>query len=174
MLEEAFEVAVIMAGGRGSRLWGPSKPFINVCGRPLLEHALLPALQVSRRALVAVSGDTLRYASSLRLPARASYLMTDGHGYEHDVNHVLRMVRARPLLLLPGDVVGLTPEMLSYLYRVSDEADEQVLTVKDGGTYIGVSVFKGHSTEPWRDVEVNWGVINVNTPAELGEALARC
>ncbi len=174
MAEDLFEVAVIMAGGRGSRLQGPSKPFMQLCGRPLLEHTLLPAVEVSRKVLIAISPHSEPYVSLFKPPPRASYIMTNGAGYESDLSLLLSLVRARPMLVLAADLIGLTPDKLSYLRRASLSAPEAVITVRDGGKYVGVSVFKEGRVDAWANLEVNWGLVNVNTLTDYGEAVERC
>lgn len=51
MPEAAFD-AVVLAGGRGSRLGGPSKPEVVVGGRALLDHALAAVSDASRVVVV--------------------------------------------------------------------------------------------------------------------------
>lgn len=47
----AFD-AVVLAGGRGSRLGGPSKPEVLVAGRALLDHALVAVADASHVVVV--------------------------------------------------------------------------------------------------------------------------
>ena len=169
-----FEVALVMAGGKGTRLWGPSKPFVEVCGLPLLEHVVRPASEVSRRVLITLSQEGLTWARSLSLPPNASLVVTNGAGYEADIGLMLETIRVRPLITLPGDLVGLTSDMLLWLAERSMELEEPVVSVIDRGRYVGISVFKDSRPGPWVDVNVEWNLVNVNTPENYGEALARC
>src|SRR4029079_9730524 len=48
--------AVVLAGGRGRRLGGPSKPEVVVGGRALLDHALAAVAAADRVVVVGPSG----------------------------------------------------------------------------------------------------------------------
>ncbi|MGC9072104.1 MAG: NTP transferase domain-containing protein [Acidilobus sp.] len=174
MADELFEAALIMAGGLGSRLWGPSKPFTKICGRALVEHVLQPASEVSRRVLIALSPATSQYICSVNPPPNVAYIVTSGTGYEHDLGLLLGAVRQRPLLVLPADVVGLSSVMLRTLLRRSLDIPQPVVTVRDSGRYVGISVFKDDRIECWADLDVNWGLINVNTEGDYDDAVERC
>ncbi|AMD30298.1 hypothetical protein SE86_01480 [Acidilobus sp. 7A] len=169
-----FEVSAIMAGGAGSRIGGPWKPAVRVCGRPLISHVLDAALQVSRLVIVVTSPLSSRYLRGLAEDPRASEVVLDGDGYPSDLGRLVSMMRARPLLVLPADVYGLTPEVLSHVYRLSTEAGEPVVSVKVNGSYSGISVFKGYQFEPWTDVNISANVVNVNDGDALDRARSMC
>ncbi len=163
-----------MAGGLGSRFGGPHKIVADVCGKPLILRVLEPSLALSRVAIVAVTRATEGIVKGVVSSYPVGVIMTDGHSYEEDLGQVLRTVRARPMLVLPADVYGISAGLVKDLYLKASEVNADVVTFKVGGSYIGVSVFKGNSTSPWRDVELNWDLININTEADLRLARARC
>ncbi|HEV2885825.1 MAG TPA: NTP transferase domain-containing protein, partial [Jatrophihabitans sp.] len=53
-IEEAFD-AVILAGGRGTRMGGPAKPLRKLAGWPMLDHVLLACSAASRQIVVGPS-----------------------------------------------------------------------------------------------------------------------
>ncbi|MGC9112338.1 NTP transferase domain-containing protein [Acidilobus sp.] len=169
-----IEVAAIMAGGLGSRLGGPWKPTVNVCGRPLIRYVIDAVSPVSRLALIVTSPASSSYLRGLALPPSFAELMLDGSGYGYDLGRLLNVVRPRPLLVLPADLYGLRSRDLEEAYRVSLEVSEPVVTVRARGEYVGISVFKGYSYDEWANVDIDMDVINVNDGESLEEARSRC
>lgn len=163
-----------MAGGLGSRLGGPWKPAVQVCGRPLISHVMDAASSVSRLTLIVASPASLEYLRGLPLPPRFAELVLDGSGYGYDLRRLLNAVRPRPLLVLPADLYGLRARDLEEAYRASLEVAEPVVTVRARGKYVGISIFKGYSYDRWVDVDIDMDVINVNDGESLEEARSRC
>ncbi len=169
-----IEVAIIMAGGRGSRFGSPAKLTIKVCGESLLSRAIRLGNSTARLVIVATSPYTLDLVRRHGLPPSASAVETPGAGFPEDLGLLLRTVRPRPLLVLPADVLGLSERGLRSFVEKAAKLPEPVVTAMSGGEPIGVGLFKGPELEPWTSVELRERVINVNTEADLNLARSLC
>lgn len=106
--------AVVMAGGRGSRLGKGEKPLLKILGKPMIEH-VIDALKQCReieRIIVAVSRNTPNTALFARRFG-AEVLETAGYGYVEDLQYVIRKLLLRNTLVVSADMPCLKPETIS-------------------------------------------------------------
>lgn len=152
-------VAVIMAGGKGTRLrpltYDIPKPMLPVAGRPILERLVLQLVGSGiRRIYLAVNylghvierhfGDGRRFGCEIRYLREKKPLGTGG-----PLSLLPKRDRAQPVLVMNGDLV--TEVDLSRLLRFHDE----------GGFAMTVSL------KPWQ-VEVPFGVGEVQGDQLIG------
>lgn len=170
----AAEAAIVMAGGRAERLHGRVKPLLHICrGRRLIDWSLETAGALAGRVYVAVPPGLA--SLPWRLPPWAALVATPGRGYPVDVEAAARAVAARPLLVLPADLYGLTPRSLEPLIA-EGLLSGGVVTGACRGSPLGVSLIAGRSWSPWRTAELRGcrALINVNTPRDLRRAVEDC
>jgi len=170
-------VAVIMAGGRATRMGGVVKPMLPVCGEPMLVRVARAAAGVASRIVVAASPFTAPALRGVcRLGLIDSCVMLGGRGYPEDLGLVARLIPLRPLLVLPSDTPFLSERALMEFVERAMGAGEGLVTLEaEGRGPIGVSLLVT-GFEPWRSVFVEpspaW--LNVNTWSDYLEAESLC
>lgn len=164
-------IAVVMAGGRASRMGGAVKPLLRVCGLPLLDHVLRAVGGLARVKVLALTPYTrdalIEYCS------RVECIQTPGARYSEDLALLLKALRYRPLLILPADAAYLDPAELEGLAHRSRRVDADIVTMTCGGEPQGISLVKGHGYT-WTNIESECKHVNVNTWEDLEEASRRC
>jgi adenosylcobinamide-phosphate guanylyltransferase len=189
-------VAVVMAGGKSSRMGGAEKPLLKVGRKTMLER-VVEALRESRNVreiLIAVSGSTpqtLEAAKSLSLRV----VETPGNGFIPDVRHVIKKYALFfPVLIISADLPLITGRLIdriiarykryekpALMAAVPAEAYER-LGVRPQHSFeaegkclvpVGINIIDGrHADEPAIDQEIlilekAERVVNVNTPRDL-------
>ncbi len=159
--------AVVMAGGRGSRMGYVVKPLVKVCGKPMVHWVVRAAENVVGRVVVAVSpttsGPVATYLRERFGPA-VECVETPGTGYVEDLALILKCVRL-PALVLPADTPAVTPATLEEFLRKTSALKPlpAVITLDAGSGPVGISIFTRESGG-WATVGVAArGLINVNT-----------
>jgi len=170
-------VAVIMAGGRATRMGGIVKPMLPVCGEPMLVRIARVAVSVASSIVVATSPFTaneVRRACSLGFID--SCVLLSGRGYPEDIALAARLIPRRPLLVLPSDTPFLSASALRDFVEEAMRAGKGLVTLEtsEAGP-IGVSLLLS-GFEPWRSIVVKhsptW--LNVNTWRDYMEAEKLC
>jgi adenosylcobinamide-phosphate guanylyltransferase len=106
--------AVVMAGGKGSRMaFSTEKPLVQVGGKPLIEH-VLRSLQEARKVdsiVVAVSDFTPRTAGFAgRFPVRV--LKTPGIDFVSDLQFAVKELGLGTVLAIGADLPLVTGEVI--------------------------------------------------------------
>jgi len=123
--------AVLMAGGRGSRMEFPEeKPLLRVGGKPAIEHvitSLLKARKVSS-TVVAVSKSTSKTASFVR-KFPVSVVETPGEGYIPDMQYVVKKLNLQTVLALASDLPLITSTIIDDVLERYETCGKPALTV---------------------------------------------
>ena len=96
---------LIVAAGKGTRLkgFGDLKPLVNLCGKPLIEHAMLSASKAGVTNFVIVTGYKAgilkRFLESIRKKYRWQITITENPEYERA--NGLSVLAAEPFLTQP-------------------------------------------------------------------------
>src|SRR5215475_10074157 len=104
--------AFVLAGGRSSRM-GSNKAFLELAGKPLLEHAISLASSVT---------DEVRIVGDPQAFARFGTILPDlypGRGPLGGIHAALRASRSELNLVLGVDVPFLEKEFLAFLISIS-------------------------------------------------------
>ena len=120
-------VVVVMAGGMAKRMGGVEKPLVKVCGKPMIEHVLVTASNLSRKLYVAVSPNTPlteRWCLENGYPVIA----TSGKSYPEDLKEALSIANP-PILFLPADTPFITRSVLEEFVEKALELKESVITL---------------------------------------------
>lgn len=168
-------VALVMAGGKGSRLGYVAKPFLELCGKPMVSHVVEKVSKLCRETIIALSRATISGASSVCRLALVDCIETSGADYVKDLSFALNMVR-RPALVLPSDTPFVSRESLELLLHVASECAEKVVTLCiECSEPVGISLFKD-GYEGWCNLCVpkSTEFLNVNTPSDLELARSIC
>ncbi|MCE4607708.1 MAG: NTP transferase domain-containing protein [Caldisphaeraceae archaeon] len=175
-----IRASLIMAGGKGSRFGSSVKPFLRVCEKSPILNVIEEALKLSNIAFIAVSDYTTSYAKEAIDKSKYSghilMIYTPGKGYAIDISLALGVIRERPLLVLPADYPFLTEKTIEKFLRLSLAYDEPVISLAQNGNFTGISLFKGHSYERWKSINIDGGkeFLNINTPEDLSKARSMC
>lgn len=124
-------VAVVMAGGRGSRMkLREEKPLIKVNGKPIIEH-VIDALKGSSKVndiVVSVSRHTPKTAEKVReLPIKL--LETPGEGYIADMQYAVKKLKLGKVLVISADLPLITSKVIDKVVASYDESEKPALSV---------------------------------------------
>jgi adenosylcobinamide-phosphate guanylyltransferase len=141
--------AVVMAGGKGSRMGGVEKPLALLDGKPLLGY-VLKALLGSRligRVYVAVSPNVPRTSDYARKYSgdRVATVMTPGQGYVEDTAYAVKALGlSEPLLVISADLPLITPVIIDLVVSEYVKCGKEALSVRSGdGEAAGINVVHG-------------------------------
>ena len=192
--------AIVLAGGRSSRMGGGDKPLLRLNGRPLIEHVLERIDGHVANVAISANGDPALYAA-FGLPVvadRTADLEGPLAGILSGLEWAGRIIGVRTLVTLPGDTPFLPRDLIERLCAAADAAPGAIVLSASNGRVHPVcgawplsaaSALRAHMTEPGsrsvlRFVEtlphVSVGFagpadgpdpfFNVNTPADLDAA----
>ncbi|PVX24759.1 MAG: nucleotidyltransferase [Candidatus Bathyarchaeum sp.] len=125
-------VALIMAGGKGTRFGGDTeKPMAQFMGKPLI-RIVVEATEESKRitqtyvAVTSYSPKTTQEAKK----ASVKVIETDGKGYHADVQQAVQKANiACPVLIISADLPLINGEFLDEVIRKYEQSGKPALTV---------------------------------------------
>lgn len=121
--------ALVMAGGRGSRLKMGEKPLVSLFGRPLIDYVVL-ALEESLVDRIFIS--TTENVPSTRKWAedRDLYVLETGsYGYVPDmIEAVIKSGVKEPIMVIMADLPLVTPEIIDQVIEVYKKRREPALS----------------------------------------------
>ena len=121
--------ALVMAGGRGSRLKMGEKPLVSLFGRPLIDYVVL-ALEESLVDRIFIS--TTENVPSTRKWAeeRDLYVLETGsYGYVADmIEAVVKSGVKEPIMVIMADLPLVRPEIIDQIIEVYEERPEPALS----------------------------------------------
>ncbi|MDD1728340.1 MAG: NTP transferase domain-containing protein [Methanospirillum sp.] len=108
-------LALIMAGGRGSRLQMGEKGLVRLCDRPLIEY-VLDTLENSGLEPVVITTPRTPYTANYCRVREIDQICTEGIGYVEDLVEAVEILGEKgPVLIVCADIPGLRPEHLDYI-----------------------------------------------------------
>lgn len=125
-------VALIMAGGKGTRFGGDTeKPMAVFMGKPIIQR-VIEAAKASKKiaeTYVAVTANSPKTAEESR-KASVNVIETDGKGYHEDLQQAIKAAElACPVLIISADIPLLTGEFLDKIIAKYLESGKPALTV---------------------------------------------
>ncbi len=165
--------ALIMAGGRGSRMGLPTeKPMLPFLGKPLLDwvaQAVLDAKNVSEFYVITSANTPKTEAHCIERGWK--FIHTDAKGYHDDLKQaILQLGWTGPVLTMPSDVPAITGPILDRVVAEFEGCGKDFLAVFvpiEKRLQLGLSI---SSTDEYRGV---WyavsGVNIINGAKVLGE-----
>lgn len=146
-----------MAGGKGKRI-SIYKPFLNVCGKPLVSWVYDAASSITSEVYLAISNRHPLFP--IFEHSVFKILNTYDNDYVEDLMLIINKL-GFPLLVLPIDVAFLTTDVLRYLIN-SCHADICSLIYEDD--FLGISYWRGNDFNNYMNVHFKGKKIyNVNT-----------
>jgi GTP:adenosylcobinamide-phosphate guanylyltransferase len=177
--------AIIMAGGKASRLGGVEKGLIKVCGEALAERLLKVINIVSNDILVVVSKNSKALVSFLRNLGPDSIDIIEGTGkdYVYDLSRALELIDNFPVIVAPIDMPFLSLRILKKLINFSMSNPEAIINVsisKECKYYrrkglTGLSLFLTYRGS-WKNLDlcVYPDLLDIDTLEDLEEARTIC
>jgi adenosylcobinamide-phosphate guanylyltransferase len=121
--------ALVMAGGRGTRLKMGEKPLVKLLGRPLIQY-VITALENS-------SADQIYIATTDNVPQTRKWaenrdliiIDTPSIGFVADMVHAAeKACLQKPILIVMADLPLVTPDILDEIIEVYDQHPEPALS----------------------------------------------
>lgn len=166
--------ALIMSGGRGSRLGNVDKGSLRICGKPMIKWVLDNLTNAGiEKIIVSVSVrnyDTLRILKGMH----SDVYISSGIDYVTDLSFALKLIRLRPLLVMPVDTPLITPDIVLDFIRRGVESSKPVVNMIGRYGYVGITLFNGSMGE-WIDVSYDSPlVMDIDTPHDINIANQLC
>ncbi|ACV24137.1 adenosylcobinamide-phosphate guanylyltransferase [Methanocaldococcus fervens] len=130
--------ALVMAGGKGTRMGNVEKPIVKVCGKCLIDYVLYPLLSSKvKNIFVAVSPNTPKTKEYVIKNycdyKNISVVETSGKDYINDLNECMKYF-SEPFLVVSSDLINLTSKIINsivdYFYYIkSKNPDVEAIAV---------------------------------------------
>ena len=193
--------ALVMAGGRSSRMGGVEKPLLEIAGKSMLQR-VIEVLQATKSVNAIVVASTLRTQATTLGAKRlgVQVIITPGSGFEEDMQFAIRHLSLRDILVISSDLPFVTVRVIEEAvekYRGSQKPCVAVMApvelyerlgIKPSYVFdvnarrlvpVGINVIDGRRIEegPLEQAELIINsedvAFNVNTPDELEAAKRR-
>ena len=125
-------VALIMAGGRGTRFGGDiEKPMAMFMGKPLIKRVIEAAKESKRieKIYVAVTAYSPKTTQEIKNTS-VRLIETDGKGYHTDLQQAIKDAKlSGPVLIISADLPLLNGKILDEIVEKYEESNKPALTV---------------------------------------------
>lgn len=166
--------ALLMCGGRGSRLGMGEKPLVEVKGRPLIDYAI-DALSVCNDVICVTSPFTPETASYLASQGLEVF-MAAGGGFIEDIQQAIRELSVtEPVVVMSSDVLllrNVIEDVISFYFSCETEA--VAVYDKPGEKPVGLNILDGFFIDREQSQSIFYipenEYVNVNTPDDLKKA----
>jgi adenosylcobinamide-phosphate guanylyltransferase len=115
-------LALIMAGGSGTRLGLGEKPLVTICGKPMIGY-VIDAFEKAGHEVVVVSSPKTPFTRNWCMANGIPFFAARGRGYVEDIVEAVEDIgETGPLFTCVSDLPCLTPEIITYIgeaYRTS-------------------------------------------------------
>ncbi|WFN35053.1 NTP transferase domain-containing protein [Methanogenium sp. S4BF] len=106
-------LALIVAGGRGTRLNMGEKPLVRICDRPMIEY-VIDAFCAAGIEPVAVLSSAVPQTGNWCRAHGISTFRAEGAGYVEDITECIAMLDiTEPVFTSVSDIPGLTPDVVA-------------------------------------------------------------
>lgn len=125
-------VALIMAGGKGTRFGGDTeKPMAEFLGKTLIRR-VIEATEESKRisqTYVAITSNSPRTAEEVK-SSSATLIKTDGNGYHADLQQAVQKAKLNcPVLIISADLPLINGQFLDEIIIKYEKSKKPALTV---------------------------------------------
>jgi len=176
--------ALVMAGGKGSRMGHVEKPLVEINGKYMIDYVIEALLQSNvGEIFIAVSKNTPKTEQYLKEKYKDIVLIkTSGNGYVEDLNEAIKYFSS-PFLVISSDIPTIKPKTINniinyYLHikGIDNKVEALCVMVKkdnypgnptmeiEGYIPAGINIISPKSGEQIEEVMVvDEALINVNT-----------
>ena len=124
--------ALVMAGGKGSRLNRGEKPLVRLFGRPLIEYVvscLTDSLAVSEGRILVATTNNVPLTSRWARERELEVVETAGKGFVPDMVEAINQAGVKePILVIMADLPLVTPDLIDQIIEIYDQRPEPALS----------------------------------------------
>jgi adenosylcobinamide-phosphate guanylyltransferase len=121
--------ALVMAGGRGSRLKMGEKPLVTLFGRPLIEYVTVALQDSSVQRILVATTDNVPKTREWAEERELEVIETAGRGFVADmVSAVHAAGITDPLLIIMADLPLVTSDLIDDIIDIYEERPEPALS----------------------------------------------
>jgi adenosylcobinamide-phosphate guanylyltransferase len=136
-------LALIMAGGKGTRLQMGEKGLVRLCEKPLIEY-VLSALDKAGLEILVVTTPQTPYTSNYCRVRGLDQVCTSGIGYVEDIIEATRLLEEDgPVLIICADIPGITSELLCRIISMYHDGGTE-----SGSVWVPESLFTEYGCTP--------------------------
>ncbi|WMT50996.1 MAG: NTP transferase domain-containing protein [Ferroplasma sp.] len=126
--------AIIMAGGKGSRMGNVKKMLLNINGMPVLYGIIASLKDAGFKINICITKNT-EFLSDIK----GTNIIVGTGNYADDLRYSLGLCSV-PALILPADVI-FSKNLLNIFIGLSDNVRTDIATLKVNGELSGISIF---------------------------------
>lgn len=170
-----IDTAIIMAGGKGERFGSKKKPFVDLCGKPLMFNMIDNIRNLFNFIIIAVSDNVKDYINLIKQRKDILILYTTGLDYSIDLGLILRIIKRRPIMIFPSDIPFLKENAITKIMKLAENIDKDLITIINNEKKpLGISVVKGDNLDKWDNLEIDEKFVNINTLKDYYKAKEMC
>lgn len=121
--------ALVMAGGRGSRLRMGEKPLVKLFGRPLIDYVVGALLDSSADKIFVAVTENVPETRKWALERELAVVDTKGKGFVADMVEAVEKAGVKePILIIMADLPLVTPDLIDEIIETYQERPEPALS----------------------------------------------
>jgi adenosylcobinamide-phosphate guanylyltransferase len=121
--------AVVMAGGKGSRLNKGEKPLVHIFGRPLIGYVVSSLMDSSVGRIFVATTKNVPLTSQWARERELEVLETLGKGFVPDMIEAVEKAGIKePILVIMADLPLVTPDLIDQIVEIYDQRPEPALS----------------------------------------------
>jgi adenosylcobinamide-phosphate guanylyltransferase len=121
--------ALVMAGGKGSRLKMGEKPLVKLFGRPLIDYVVSALLNSSADRIFVVTTDNVPMTRTWAKERELGVVDTFGKGFVADMVQAVEKANVtEPILIIMADLPLITPDLIDEIMEIYEERPEPALS----------------------------------------------
>ena len=122
-------LALVMAGGRGTRLQMGEKGLVRLCGKPLIEY-VLNALDETGLESIVVTTPKTPYTKNYCRACGVDQICTEGSGYIEDISEAVSILGEQgPILIICADIPGISASHLNSVLKQYEQEEKDACSV---------------------------------------------
>lgn len=121
--------ALVMAGGKGSRLNMGEKPLVHLFGRPLIEYVVSSLIDSPVECIFVATTNNVPLTSRWARQKDLEVVETSGKGFVPDMVEAVEKTGVRePILVIMADLPLVTSDLLEQIIEIYDQRPEPALS----------------------------------------------
>jgi adenosylcobinamide-phosphate guanylyltransferase len=121
--------ALVMAGGKGSRLRMGEKPLVKLFGRSLIDYVVSAVLDSSADRIFVAVTENVPLTRKWALERELGVVDTKGKGFVADMVEAVEKAEVKePILIIMADLPLITPDLIDEIMETYEERPEPALS----------------------------------------------